>query len=162
MLRYLRLSQNAEIVLGTVTNLSSAKKWLSGTFLYVRLREHPEHYRIDDDNGESRLEERLERIASRDIDLLCESRFARRNDGDTRLLSTDFGEAMARYCVHFETAKRFLDLPPKAKMSEMVGQHDRCASLYQPLICLSFRRSHKPKNSRKFDFEQTRNRVTKR
>lgn len=104
-----------------MTNLSSAKKWLSGTFLYVRLREHPEHYSIDGDNGESRLEERLERIASRDIDLLRESQFARSNDSDTKLLSTDFGEAMARYCVHFETAKRFLDLPPKAKMSEMVA-----------------------------------------
>lgn len=110
-----------------MTNLSSAKKWLSGTFLYVRLREHPEHYRIDgdeDDNGGNRLEERLERIASRDIDLLRESQFARCNEGDNRLLSTDFGEAMARYCVHFETAKRFLDLPPKAKMSEIVRQHN--------------------------------------
>ncbi|QDS75045.1 hypothetical protein FKW77_006241 [Venturia effusa] len=112
---------NAEIVLGTVTSISSAKKWLSGTFLYVRLREHPEHYRIDEDDGKSRLEERLERIASRDINLLRESQFARSNDSDTKLFPTDFGEAMARYCVHFETAKRFLELPPRAKMSEILS-----------------------------------------
>jgi ATP-dependent DNA helicase HFM1/MER3 len=111
------VSQNAEIVLGTVTNLSSAKKWLSGTFLYVRLRENPEHYRIDGENGESRLEERLERIASRHIELLREHEFVK---GDSKLSSTEFGEGMARYCVHFETAKNFLSLPPKAKMSEMV------------------------------------------
>jgi ATP-dependent DNA helicase HFM1/MER3 len=110
--------QNAEIVLGTVTNLSSAKKWLSGTFLYVRLREHPEHYRIDGDNSESRLEERLERIACRDIELLQQHDFVLK--GESKLSSTEFGEAMARYCVHFETAKNFLSLPPKAKMSEMV------------------------------------------
>lgn len=94
----------------------------------MRLRENPEHYRIDGDNGENRLEERLERIASRDIDLLREYQFACSNDSDSKLSSSEFGEAMARYCVHFETAKHFLSLPPKAKMSEMVRRLEKAAS----------------------------------
>lgn len=116
--------QNAEIVLGTVTNLSSAKRWLTGTFLCVRLHQNPEHYRIDGDNGENRVEERLERIASRDIELLQQYDFVQK--GESKLSSTEFGEAMARYCVHFETAKHFFSLPPKAKMSEVVGRQEKC------------------------------------
>lgn len=116
--------QNAEIVLGTVTNLSSAMRWLTGTFLCVRLHQHPEHYRIDGDNGENRVEERLEHIASRDIELLQEHDFVQKCE--SKLSSTEFGEAMARYCVHFETAKHFVSLPPKAKMSEVVGRHEKC------------------------------------
>jgi ATP-dependent DNA helicase HFM1/MER3 len=154
------MSQNAEIVLGTVTNLSSAKKWLSGTFLYVRLRENPEHYRIDGDNGNSRLEERLERIASRDIELLQQHKFVLK--GDSKFSSTELGEAMARYCVHFETAKQFLGLPPKAKMSEIVRQLEEHEHMHpRRLIVSSSQRWRKLKSSKKFDSGEPRNPATR-
>jgi replicative superfamily II helicase len=35
---------NAEIALGTVTNLDEAVRWLSYTYLYVRMRKNPFHY----------------------------------------------------------------------------------------------------------------------
>ena len=35
---------NAEISLGTVTNLDEAVKWLSYTYLYVRMKKNPFHY----------------------------------------------------------------------------------------------------------------------
>ncbi|RKP04068.1 hypothetical protein CXG81DRAFT_8703, partial [Caulochytrium protostelioides] len=38
---------NAEISLGTVTTIEEASRWLSYTFLYVRMRRNPFHYGID-------------------------------------------------------------------------------------------------------------------
>ncbi|EAQ89184.1 hypothetical protein CHGG_05803 [Chaetomium globosum CBS 148.51] len=37
---------NSEICLGTIHNLPSAKTWLGGTFLSVRLRRNPNYYRL--------------------------------------------------------------------------------------------------------------------
>jgi ATP-dependent DNA helicase HFM1/MER3 len=39
----------------------------------------------------------------------------------TRLRSTEFGDAMAKYYVSFDTMKLFMSLPPKAKLSEIVS-----------------------------------------
>ena len=38
---------NAEISLGTVTNIDDSVRWLSYTYLYVRMRKNPFHYGID-------------------------------------------------------------------------------------------------------------------
>jgi ATP-dependent DNA helicase HFM1/MER3 len=84
----------------------------------VRLRENPEHYHLDGDNEGTNLENRLERICSKDIELLRENNLIQ---GDSQLSSTEFGDAVARYCVNFETAKGFVKLPPKAKVSEIVS-----------------------------------------
>ena len=35
--------------------------------------------------------------------------------------STEFGDAMARYYLQFDTMKVFLGLPQRAKISEIVG-----------------------------------------
>ncbi|KAF2426590.1 P-loop containing nucleoside triphosphate hydrolase protein [Tothia fuscella] len=109
---------NAEIGLGTINNLSSAKKWLSSTFLYVRMRDNPEHYHLVSDNDGSKLEERLESICVRELALLREHSLIK---GEESFSSTEFGEAVARYCVRFETAKLLLGLPPKAKPSEILA-----------------------------------------
>ena len=110
---------NAEIGLGTITSLFTAKKWLSGTFLYVRLKANPVYYELDGYNGASRnMDDSLERIITKDIDLLqqCDLISAGRH-----LQATCFGDAMARYCVKFDTAKLFLQLERKAKVSEIVS-----------------------------------------
>jgi ATP-dependent DNA helicase HFM1/MER3 len=114
------LVKNAEIGLGTITSLSTAKKWLSGTFLYVRMRENPDHYRLDHDHTGISVEDQLENICSKDIALLREHNLVQ---GDNKLSSTDFGDAVSRYYVQFDTAKLFLSLPPKAKVSEIVSSH---------------------------------------
>lgn len=109
---------NAEIGLGTIKDLSTAKKWLSGTFLCVRMKNYPEHYRLEGDSGGSDMDQRLEQICNRDISLLREFKLI---EGERLLKSTDYGDAMARYCVQFETAKTFLSLPPRAKLSEILS-----------------------------------------
>ncbi|KAK6429883.1 ATP-dependent DNA helicase MER3, partial [Oleoguttula sp. CCFEE 5521] len=103
---------NAEIGLGTITNAATARKWLSGTFLYVRLKDNPEHYRIDGDSSGRNLDQRLEDICTKAITLLEGHDLV---NATPKLHCTEFGDAMARYYVQFETMKLLLELPRKAK-----------------------------------------------
>ena len=109
---------NAEIGLGTITNAPTAKRWLSGTFLYVRLKENPEHYKIDGDASGRNLDERLEIICNKVISLLQEHDLVQKAP---KLQCTEFGDAMARYYLQFETMKTLLALPPRAKTSEILS-----------------------------------------
>lgn len=109
---------NAEIGLGTITNASSAQKWLSGTFLYVRLKENPEHYKLDGDSNLRDVDERLENICAKGFALLEAHDLVKRVP---KLHCTEFGDAMARYYLQFDTMKVFLALPPKAKVSEVLS-----------------------------------------
>lgn len=139
---------NAEIGLGSIFDLCSAKKWLAGTFLHVRFRRNPEHYRLDDNFSTSTDDDLLRQICEKDIGLLKEAELI---EGLDRFKSTEFGNAMARCCVKFETMKLFLALPPKAKVSEIVRcpHSDLWTSL---LICLSASWTWLPKrqNSERF------------
>ena len=98
-------------------DLHTAKKWLGGTFLFVRLAQNPSHYKLEGDAKGRSLDERIEQICERDIHLLQETNLVLTQD---KLRSTAFGEAMTRYYVKFETMRALLSLPPKAKMSEIV------------------------------------------
>ncbi len=109
---------NAEIGLGTVNDLDSAKTWLAGTFLYVRLRRNPEHYKLDGHNPNGHLDQRIESICQRDLELLC----------NTNLISllpsikaTELGLIMARYYVQFKTMETLLKLGPRSTMSDIVN-----------------------------------------
>lgn len=115
---------NAEIGLGTITSPSAAKRWLSGTFLYVRLKDNPDHYKLEDDAPGRNLDERLENICSKAIRLLHEHDLVQVTP---KLHSTEFGDAMARYYLQFDTMKAFLALPPKAKLSEILSAISQAA-----------------------------------
>jgi ATP-dependent DNA helicase HFM1/MER3 len=82
------------------------------------MKHNPEYYILEGDNDSKDMNERLGQICSRDISLLREHNLIH---GDTSLKSTEFGDAMARYCIQFETAKNFLTLPPKARLSEILS-----------------------------------------
>ena len=110
---------NAEIGLGTVNSLCTAKRWLGGTFLYVRLGQNPDHYNLDGDAKDSDLDDRIERICNRDLMLLKDSGLISSIDG--KLQATELGTAMARYYVEFETMQLLLHLRPGAKLSDVVS-----------------------------------------
>lgn len=109
---------NAEIGLGTIYDLYTAKRWLAGTFLYVRLGLNPEHYKLDGDASAQNLDDRIERMCRRDLELLEDTQLVASGD---RLKSTEFGDAMARYYVKFETMQVFMRLQPRSKMSDIVS-----------------------------------------
>ena len=110
--------QNAEIGLGTVSDIRSAKRWLAGTFLYVRLGKNPAHYKLDKDNNDQSLDDRIEAICQRDLDLLQVTDLVSTNE---KLRCTAFGDAMARYYIKFGTMRRLLMLQPQSKISEIVS-----------------------------------------
>lgn len=109
---------NAEIGLGTIRDLVSARKWLTGTFLYVRLQQNPDFYKLEGSSSGQDIQEQVDDICFRDITLLKEHQLA---TGDEYLRCTEFGHAMARYYVQFETMKVFMGLQPKSTLSEIVS-----------------------------------------
>ncbi len=109
---------NAEIGLGTIFDLASAKRWLASTFLFVRLSKNPNHYRLKEDVTSRDDSELLEQICSKDVALLQGADLV---TIETTLNCTEFGDAMAKYYVKFDTMKIFLSTAPKAKLSEIVS-----------------------------------------
>lgn len=91
--------------------------WLKGTFLYVRLAQNPKYYGLECTASEDEIDQKLEHICARDINLLQETGLISLGP---RLACTEFGDAMARYYVKFHTMKTFLDLRARATLSEIV------------------------------------------
>ncbi|KAJ4983953.1 Pre-mRNA-splicing factor brr2 [Stagonosporopsis vannaccii] len=109
---------NAEIGLGTIRDIDSARKWLTGTFLYVRLRQNPAYYKFEGSRNGQDIQRQIDDICSRDIAILKEYHLAA---GDEPLRCTEFGHAMARYYVQFETMKVFMGLQFKSTLSEILS-----------------------------------------
>ncbi|KAF2853126.1 hypothetical protein T440DRAFT_444900 [Plenodomus tracheiphilus IPT5] len=109
---------NAEIGLGTISDFVSARRWLKGTFLYVRLQQNPNHYKLEGARSGQSVEEQIDEICARDINLLRDSNLA---SGEEYFRSTEFGHAMARYYVHFETMQMFMGLQAKSSLSEILS-----------------------------------------
>lgn len=109
---------NSEIGLGTVNSVDSAKSWLEGTFLAVRMRLNPSHYKIDGIYPGGDTEQRLKQICERNIKLLQEHELV---TGERGIKCTVYGDAMSRYMVQFETMKLLLSIPRQAKTEDIVG-----------------------------------------
>lgn len=111
---------NAEIGLGTVSDIETAVRWLAGTFLFIRLRRNPAHYTLKEGASPHDEDDMLRQICEKDIKLLQETGLA----CTEQLRSTKFGDAMARYYVRFETMKALLSLKPKATISQIVSRQE--------------------------------------
>ncbi|KAJ6259774.1 ATP-dependent DNA helicase MER3 [Drechslerella dactyloides] len=105
---------NAEIGLGTITDLESAKQWLRSTFFYIRMKANPAFYGFKADM----IETELENIVERDIAALEEMGFVEYQQSELKCLEP--GDAMARYYIKFETMKNIMELKEKAKTSEIL------------------------------------------
>ncbi|TQB76107.1 Sec63 [Monascus purpureus] len=109
---------NVEIGLGTVRDVESAVKWLAGTFLFVRLRRNPTHYKIKEGANQEDEDEILRQICKKDIKLLQDTGLV---SVEGALRSTEFGDAMARYYVRFETMKTLLSLSRRSTISQILN-----------------------------------------
>lgn len=111
---------NSEIGLQTIRDLASAKTWLNGTFLSVRLRKNPEYYRLTKDTTHSQvIEDRIEEVCARDIHLLQDAGLVTR---DAVFTATEYGKAMSKYMIQFETMKKLLQIGRGVKMEALVIQ----------------------------------------
>ncbi|KAL1904303.1 ATP-dependent DNA helicase MER3 [Sporothrix stenoceras] len=115
---------NSEIVLGTITSLPRAVQWLRGTFLAVRLRQNPNHYKLTDETSRARTtDEQLEEICKAGIDKLAEIGLIKYQEGsDTEFRGTPYGSAMSTYMVRFGTMVMMLKLEKSMNMEELLCQ----------------------------------------
>jgi len=111
---------NSEIGLRTISDKASAKKWLAGTFLSVRMRKNPNYYRLTEASSAAKdTDAMLEKICERDIKLLQEYNIITK---DQDLKQTEHGASMSRYMVEFSTMKLLLGLPKAMNMEQLVSQ----------------------------------------
>ncbi|KAF3930892.1 hypothetical protein ABW19_dt0205545 [Dactylella cylindrospora] len=105
---------NAEIGLGTIEDIESAKKWLRSTFLYIRMKSNPNFYKFKPGD----IESELENIIEKDIEALRETGFV--GYTQEKLKCFPPGDAMARYYIKFETMKTIVELKDRPKCSEIL------------------------------------------
>ncbi|KAF7922103.1 uncharacterized protein EAE98_008314 [Botrytis deweyae] len=103
---------NSEIGLRTIKTAYEAKVWLGGTFLSVRMRQNPKYYTFSGIVPSRDADEQLELVCERDIKLLQEYELVTREENFS---CTDYGAAMSRYMVQFETMKLLLSIPRHSK-----------------------------------------------
>ncbi|KAI9324875.1 Sec63 Brl domain-containing protein [Zopfochytrium polystomum] len=112
---------NAEAVLGTIESVETAISWLQSSFLYVRIRKNPKRYKLaSSDNQKNSTREQLEAICVKDLDLLAEAHLIDLNTSDNSLNATDYGRAMAKYYVRFETARDIINLRRSPSIREVL------------------------------------------
>ncbi|OWK54587.1 Activating signal cointegrator 1 complex subunit 3 [Lonchura striata] len=103
---------NAEIALGTVTNVEEAVKWISYTYLYVRMRANPLVYGISHkayqmDPGLEKHREQLVVEVGRKLDKARMIRFEERTGFFS---STDLGRTASHYYIKYNTIETFNEL----------------------------------------------------
>ncbi|XP_029451214.1 activating signal cointegrator 1 complex subunit 3 isoform X1 [Rhinatrema bivittatum] len=103
---------NAEVALGTVTNVEEAVKWLSYTYLYVRMRANPLVYGISHKayQMDPVLEKHREQLiidAGRKLDKARMIRFEERTGFFS---STDLGRTASHFYIKYNTIETFNEL----------------------------------------------------
>lgn len=107
---------NAEIGLGTITDIQSAKTWLRSTFFFVRCRLNPCHYGVRSDSDA--IDQMMEEQCLQSIEVLQNKSLIKNLDG--KLRTTAFGDATAKYCLRLSTVSRILELQAQAKLKDVV------------------------------------------
>ncbi|KAK5658040.1 hypothetical protein OQA88_2595 [Cercophora sp. LCS_1] len=109
---------NSEVGLGTIIDLSTAKRWLAGTFLSVRVRCNPKHYQMTGGvSNPLQIDGILDEICERDMKLLQESALVTATEP---LKATEYGRAMSKYMVEFTTMKLLLEIPHAVCMEMLI------------------------------------------
>ncbi|KAI8825871.1 Sec63 Brl domain-containing protein [Fimicolochytrium jonesii] len=112
---------NSEVVLNAIKSVQSAKEWLQSSFLYVRMRKNPAYYKLKNcSNVEGKLsaEKRLESICLRDIELLDKHSLITLSRSTQHLQTTEYGQAMAKYYIKYQTAVTILSMKEKGTLKD--------------------------------------------
>ncbi|XP_065890770.1 probable ATP-dependent DNA helicase HFM1 isoform X2 [Dysidea avara] len=117
---------NAEIVLHTITSVPIALEWIKSTFLYIRIKQNPSHYGKDipAELSKQQLEDKLQEMCLRDLTLLSSDMLITMTED--QLAPTDIGSMMARYCVAYQSMRRFLQLGGDKTLGHLVTELSCC------------------------------------
>ncbi|KAI0518035.1 hypothetical protein F5B22DRAFT_635525 [Xylaria bambusicola] len=108
---------NSEIGLGTIQDIQTAKKWIGGTFLSVRVRQSPSLYNLQGVQSAAGADEQMEEWCERDVKLLQDNGLVTQQ---IPLKCTEYGQAMSRYMIKFDTMRLLLSIPRAAGVGEML------------------------------------------
>ncbi|ESZ95176.1 hypothetical protein SBOR_4440 [Sclerotinia borealis F-4128] len=109
---------NSEIGLRTIKTAYEAKVWLGGTFLSVRMRQNPNYYKFSGIVFSRDADEQLELVCERDVKLLQDYELVTKEE---TFSCTEYGAAMGRYMVQFETMKLLLSIPRHSKTEQILN-----------------------------------------
>ncbi|NWY74718.1 ASCC3 protein, partial [Erithacus rubecula] len=103
---------NAEIALGTVTNVEEAVKWISYTYLYVRMRANPLVYGISHKayQMDPVLEKHREQLVIEVGRKLDKARMIRFEERTGFFSSTDLGRTASHFYIKYNTIETFNEL----------------------------------------------------
>ncbi|KAL7753025.1 ATP-dependent DNA helicase MER3 [Sorochytrium milnesiophthora] len=119
---------NAEVVLGTVSSFRTALLWLKSTFLYIRIRKNPSHYRVLGEAGiGNRItapDKKLELLCVQGLKQLQEHGMIEIASSGNAVQPTALGTTMAKYYVKLQTVVNMTRLKQHPGLEEML----RCLS----------------------------------
>lgn len=100
---------NAEIALGTVTSISEAVKWISYSYLYVRMKRNPMAYGIDwsEYNDDKALVLRRRKLATEAARTLQQNQMIVFNENTEELRSKDIGRIASQYYIQHTSIQIF-------------------------------------------------------
>ncbi|XP_062607353.1 probable ATP-dependent DNA helicase HFM1 [Saccostrea cucullata] len=117
---------NAEIVLHTINDISIAMEWIRYTFLYIRVMKNPKNYGMPIGLNKEQIEKRLQELCMKNLNLLNTYGMITMDEETIDVKPTEPGKLMARYCIAFETMKKFSKLGPTETISELLYELSGC------------------------------------
>ncbi|CAH2054677.1 unnamed protein product, partial [Iphiclides podalirius] len=125
---------NAEVALGTVTNIDEAVEWLSYTYLFVRMRINPQVYGLtySDVQEEPMLESKRRELITAAAMQLDRTHMLRYNERTGDLNVTDLGRTASHYYITCETMEVFNSMVRKSMTQGYVLEMlTRCSDFQQ-------------------------------
>ncbi|KAF7728012.1 Sec63 [Apophysomyces ossiformis] len=109
----------SEVCLGTIVDMQSGIRWgrLRSTFLYVRVQKNPSYYKLPDSAISELTPDRILKghICIKYLDTLIDRKLVLKQTsatGHTSFEATEYGKAMDRYYINFQTMVNILTAEP--------------------------------------------------
>ena len=110
---------NSEIVLKTLTHVNTAKKWITSSYLYVRIVKNPSFYGLTKNASYTEVISFLQESIMNGIkDLREHNLIVCAPDGSIE--TTGAGTLMARFCVAYKTMKLFCEVKGDESLPELI------------------------------------------
>ncbi|KAF9646774.1 Sec63-domain-containing protein [Thelephora ganbajun] len=142
---------NAEISLGTVSNVNDAVQWLGYTYLFVRASKNPMAYGMlrDDVAEDPRLGAKRNQLVTNAVRRLVEARMVNWNRSTGALQTTDLGGIAAKYYIRLASIEvfnqRFRPRMSEADVLKMLSYSTEVGFIHPPvsahsptLFCIQF------------------------
>ncbi|KAK3095140.1 hypothetical protein FSP39_010742 [Pinctada imbricata] len=111
---------NAEIVLHTINDISIAMEWIRYTFLYIRIMKNPRHYGMPPDCEKEEIERKLQDLCMRCLNQLNSLHLITMDEESIDVKPTEAGRLMARYCIAYETMKKFSSIAGTESINDLL------------------------------------------